>query len=67
MTKISILLATFLFTSIASSISHRAAAAEDRSPMDPVGDQLRDQLNDVVNKPYNFCDPATDARSPFHT
>ena len=34
-----------------------ALAAVGASPMDPVGDQLRDKLNDIINIPTNFCDP----------
>ncbi len=36
-----------------------ALAAQDQSPMDPAGDQLRDQLNDVMNTSVDFCDPKT--------
>jgi hypothetical protein len=37
-----------------------ASAAVDQSPADPVGDQLRDQLDNVMNTPVDFCDPATE-------
>jgi hypothetical protein len=43
---------------VAPVVGSDALAAVDLSPIDPVADQLRDQFNDVVNTPYNFCDPA---------
>jgi hypothetical protein len=36
-----------------------ALAAISSNPTDPVGDQLRDQLNAVMNTPVDFCDPKT--------
>jgi hypothetical protein len=35
-------------------------AAVTQNPVDPVADQLRDQYNDIVNTPFDFCDPATE-------
>jgi hypothetical protein len=61
MTKTSVMLATFLLTSIAVSISYPAAAAAvTQNPVDPIDDQLRDQFNNVVNTPYDFCDAAAE-------
>ncbi len=41
-------------------VGNYASAAVGSSPIDPIDDQLRDQLNDVINKPFDFCDPATE-------
>jgi hypothetical protein len=45
---------------VGPAVEYAAVAAVEASPADPAGDQLRDQLNDVVNTPYDFCDPAAE-------
>ena len=42
-------------------VASDALAAIGSAPMDPAGDQLRDQLDNVLNTPFDFCDPATES------
>jgi hypothetical protein len=49
---LSVIIEPFLGSSVFAAVNSNAT--------DPVGDQLRDQLSDIINVPFDFCDPATE-------
>jgi hypothetical protein len=58
--SVALALSVALTFAVGPVVGNYASAAVGSSPVDPKEAQLQDQLNNIINTPFDFCDPATE-------